>query len=412
MQSIVNDISNFLTYLSNEDLSILIELKNNISIWQTNLAVLKFKVGQKFCIFMKIYSMDIPTEILVAFKQLTSQERKALLKLLYKETETLNTEGNYAKYCPHCQSNSITKYGMQKGEQRFKCADCDKIFKETTGTVLDGIRNKALFLKFQDAMINEEYCPIVKMAKRFGISAPTAFSWRHKILISLPKLDGKFEDETQIDDVWIRYSQKGRKGLEYGKKRGSTSHKGDSNFQVKILTATNGSQTEMKVSNIGRLSKADIQRSLGDKISKKTILISDKHRSIEAFAKENKIEHHSFKASEHVTRDGKGVQLLNNIASRLDTLLNRTFCGVSTKYLQLYVNWFKYRENNKNNTKQIVLQDEILSKKYSWDLFSNIEKVYGNFIKNHSVRTYRCPQLEKFKAQIWNQKVIFKYSFL
>jgi hypothetical protein len=38
MQSIVNDISNFLTYLSNEDLSILIELKNNISIWQTNLS--------------------------------------------------------------------------------------------------------------------------------------------------------------------------------------------------------------------------------------------------------------------------------------------------------------------------------------------------------------------------------------
>ena len=168
----------------------------------------------------------------------------------------------------------------------------------------------------------------------------------------------------------------------------------------------------MKVTNIGRLSKADIQRSMGNKITKKTVLISDKHQSISAFAKDNKIQLHSFKASEHTTCDGKGVQLLNNIAARIDTLLNRTFRGVSTKYLQLYVNWFKLKENNKGKTKDIDLQDEILSQKHTWDLYSNIEKVYENFIKNHSVRTYRCPQREKFKAQGWNQGVITDYAFL
>lgn len=301
---------------------------------------------------------------------------------------------------------------MQKGEQRFKCGECGKFFKETTGTVLGRIRKKTLFLKFQEAMINEEYCSVVKMAELFGVSVPTAFSWRHKILLSLPELDCKFQNETEIDDIWIRYSQKGRKGLDYAKKRGGTRHKGDSNYQVKILTATNISHTEMKVTNIGRLSKADIQRSLGDKITKKTILVSDKHKSIQAFAKDNKLEHHSFKALEHTTKEGKGVQRLNNIAGRIDTLLNRTFRGVSTKYLQLYVNWFKFKENSKKSTKEINLQNEILSKKYTWDLFSNIESVYGNFIKNHSVRTYRCPQLQKFKAQNWNQNVVFEKSFL
>lgn len=356
--------------------------------------------------------MDIAEEIRSAFKLLAPKERRDLLKILYKETEVLNTEGNYAKHCPHCQCKRITKYGKQKGEQRFKCSKCSKVFKETTGTALDGIRNKSLFLKFQDAMINEEYCSVAKMAERFGVSVPTAFSWRHKILISLPKSERTFDDETQMDDIWIRYSQKGRKGLKYSKKRGGTSHKGDSEYQVKILTATNDAMTEMKVSNIGRLSKADIQRTLGDKISKKTILVSDKHRSIGAFAKENMLEHHSFKATEHITKNGKGVQLLNNIAARIDTLLNRTFCGVSTKYLQLYVNWFKFRENYKESSNKIDLQNEILSKKYSWDLFSNIEKVYGNFITNHSKRTYRCPQAEKFKAQGWNQKVIWENSFL
>lgn len=83
--------------------------------------------------------------------------------------------------------------------------------------------------------------------------------------------------------IWIRYSQKGRKGLKYAKKRGGTSHKGDSTYQVKILTAKNSDHTEMNVTNIGRLSKSDIQRTMGDKLSKKTILISDKHSSIKGF---------------------------------------------------------------------------------------------------------------------------------
>jgi len=356
--------------------------------------------------------MTTSTEILSAFKQLPSEDRKILLAQLYKETESMQLEGKQVKNCPHCQNTVITKYGNHNGEQRFKCSQCGKTFKETTGTVLGKIRKKSLFLKYQDAMINEDYTSIIKMSERFGISVPTAFNWRHKILLSLPESEAKFEGETEIDDLWIRYSQKGRKGLEYPKKRGGTSHKGDNDYQVKILTTTNESQTEMKVTNIGRLSKSDIQRAMGDKITKKTVLISDKHQSISAFAKDNKIQHHSFKASDHTTHDGKGVQLLNNIAARINTLLNRTFCGVSTKYLQLYVNWFKLKENHKGKTKDINLQNEILSRKYTWDLYSNIEKVYENFIKNHSVRTYRCPQREKFKSQGWNQRVISDYSFL
>lgn len=167
----------------------------------------------------------------------------------------------------------------------------------------------------------------------------------------------------------------------------------------------------MKVSNIGRLSEADIQRLIGGLMTKKTIVISDQHPSIAAFTKKNKIEHHSFKASNHITKDGKGVQRLNNIAKRLDTFINRIFCGVSTKYLQLYVNWFKFQENFKNKIDKINMRKEILSKKFTWDLYSNIEKVYENFIRNHSVRTYRCPQAEKFKAQSWNHRVITECAF-
>ncbi len=356
--------------------------------------------------------MNVSEKIYTLFKELTPKERRALVSKLYKETEELELKGRQAKICPHCNSTSISKYGTHNGEQRYMCSDCSKTFKETTGTALKGIRKKALFLKFQDSMIHEDYTPVIKMAERFGVSVPTAFAWRHKVLLSLPEMSDKFEGESEIDDLWIRYSQKGRKGLDYSKKRGGTSHRGDSNYQVKILTTTNASQTEMKVTNIGRLSKSDIQRTMGDKLSKKTILISDKHKSIGAYAKANKISHYSFKASEHTASEGKGVQLLNSIAERVDTLLNRRFKGVSTKYLQLYVNWFKFKENQKGREREVDLQNEMLSRKHTWDLFTNIEKVYEVFIRNHSKRTYRCPQSEKYKSQNWNQNVIQQHAFI
>ena len=50
---------------------------------------------------------------------------------------------------------------MQKGKQRYKCAECVKIFKETTGVALEIMSKKDLFLKFQDSMINEENCSLV-----------------------------------------------------------------------------------------------------------------------------------------------------------------------------------------------------------------------------------------------------------
>jgi len=92
-------------------------------------------------------------------------------------------------------------------------------------------------------------------------------------------------------------------------------------------------------------------------------MISEKHQSLKAFAKANKIHHIDFKAEDHTTSEGKVVQRLNNIASRIDMLLNRRSKGVSAKYLQLYVNWFKQKENNKGNLHKVNMQKEMLAKK-------------------------------------------------
>lgn len=356
--------------------------------------------------------MEIRDNIKELFLSLNKVDRDSLLKELQIASFQVPSLEGLVNSCPHCKGVTVTKYGMHKGEQRYLCKTCKRTFKATTGTAIGKIKKKNEFLACQNLMLTEGYASLKSTAKKLNISIPTAFTWRHKILLSLPVLSSKFEGDTEMDDLWFLYSQKGRKGLAYSKKRGGTKHKGDNDYQVKVLAVANKDQVEMKMVKIGRISQADIQRSMGDKFSKNTTLVSDKHQSISAFANKADIKHISFKASEH-TKDGKGVQLVNNMAERFKTSVNRTLHGVSTKYLQMYANWFKTRENYKSRVDEHeVFQKTMLSNKTTWDVYTNIEKVYEVFIKNHSARTYRCPVASRAKAVNWNQHTIFSNSFI
>ena len=85
------------------------------------------------------------------------------------------------------------------------------------------------------------------MADPFGISTPTTFNWCQKILIlhSLLESDCKFTEKHSLIIYRLDTVRRDVKGLKYSKKRGGTSHQGDSAYQVKNLTSTNKSQTEM-----------------------------------------------------------------------------------------------------------------------------------------------------------------------
>jgi ISXO2-like transposase domain len=258
------------------------------------------------------------------------------------------------------------------------------------------------FLLFKKIMMNEGAIPLKKMCKRVGVSIQTAFDWRHKVINSLSNSELPFLNETELDDIWLNYSQKGRRGLKYSRERGGLKKSGDNNFVVKVLTACNKTQTVMKVARIGRITKSDIERNLGTQINQQTKLVSDSHPSIIGFAKDNKIPHVCFKAKDHVARTGENVQFLNSLASRFDTMLNRVFKGVSTKYLQGYSNWFAFAETNKERNLNKITTSRILKDTQGWDRFSNIEKSYKEFIDSFSGRTYRCPVAREWKANCWN----------
>ena len=357
--------------------------------------------------------MTTREQIKQLFSTLTTDEKTSLIRELKANSIDKEDFKENINACPHCKSGKIIKYGKHKQVQRYLCNDCHRTFGIITGTSYNFIKKKDSFLKCKELMLSAVYMPIKQMAHKLKVSEPTAFAWRHKILLALPESKEKFTDETEIDDVWFLYSQKGRKGLKYSRERGGSKRRGENNYQVKLLVAANKQHTEMKVTRIGRITKADIQRKLGDKLSKNTTLISDGHRSIAGFAKEQKIAHIRIKGKEHTNKQGKGVQLVNNLAGRFDTIINRIFRGVSTKYLQLYANWFGSKENNKNNDEREAMYNRtMLSNKNTWNIFTNMEKIYQRFIEKYSVRTYRCPVKKKWKANNWNQIVAMEFAYI
>lgn len=343
--------------------------------------------------------MSIQSEIIRLFNSLPDTEQiEVLSELNQKPTnETVPIQDAHVVSCPHCESKLFVKNGKRSGIQNYKCKSCCKIFNSKTGTSLYRLHNPDKFELYKALML-ESYYPIKQIAKKIGISIQTAFDWRHKILSGIPKEEKPFEGTTEIDDIWFLYSQKGRKGLDYSRKRGGSKRSGDNDYQAKLLITSDRKKTsDVSLTRIGRIKKADIERKVSGKFSKNCILVSDKHRSIAAFAKSESIKHVSFKAAEHTAGGEYHVQNINNMASSLKGIINHTLKGVSTKYLQNYANWYQVKTNKIDAEKMGEL---LLKNKKAIHVHLNREGLYKWFIENFSKRTYRCPVKRNFSTAL------------
>ena len=300
-------------------------------------------------------------EIKQALLSLSVEERKTLLEdveketdkhnlLLFKRHENLN---NKIGFCPHCGSKKYRKHGIDKGSQRYYCNSCKRTFTEYTGTWLAGIHKKELVCDYLKLM--EQELSLDKIKVRLGINKKTAFDWRHKVLSGLDNIDkGKFKGITESDDTFFLQSSKGSKVYDRNprKRGGSANKRGISNEQVAVIvTADRDTELDLTVARLGRIKKDDIEKAIGQRISQNTILCSDSHVSYKGFAIDNELEHHALRANlkQYVKHKVYHIQHVNSIDSRLKKWIDYQFYGVSTKYLQKYLNWFKAKERLKES---------------------------------------------------------------
>jgi transposase-like protein len=293
--------------------------------------------------------------ILSQISELNQEDKSRLYKViegfLFDSEVDITKEQNKEKVaiannCPHCESTKTRKNGHQYGVQRFVCNDCKKNFRVSTGTVTAHLKKKELLKVYIPNMLAGY--SLEKCAKLTGISKQTAFDWRHKILSAL----GKFQKEQMLsgicesDDVFIEFSEKGNQNLEREpRKRGKSvfikKKRGINDDKVAILISCDRKGNKhLQVASRGRISAEDINTILKDKLEPKTVLCTDGHRSFEAFAKENKLEHQTIKVSAKQYKKGiYHVQHVNQTAQDLKDWM-KDFNGVATKYLQNYLNWY------------------------------------------------------------------------
>lgn len=309
---------------------------------------------------MYICNMITSIEIKNLFNTLSVSEQNSLLgdllieqelqgKVLQEAQEAVS-EKRKNKPCPHCSSKKVYKRGKQRGVQMYKCNECNKWYSETTGTPLYDIKLKNKWQSYLNLM--EQGVPIKKIATRLEISIQTSFDWRHKILSSLSDfVPEELSEEVECDELELALSEKGNKNLDRKPRQRGTDFKRNQGKEkvttVQVVTAVerNG-EKYLKAVETKRLSKKDIEKVFEDRLAKNTTLITDKHPSFRAYAKDNpSIKHKALLAKDHVDKKDSSIHLqkVNNTHKQLREFL-KPFNGVSSKYLQNYLNWYAYMD--------------------------------------------------------------------
>lgn len=329
--------------------------------------------------------MKDQTDILSLFSSLNLVEQERILTLLMQTHEQHSPilssakeavlEIEPRKSCPHCQSTNIYKRGKQNAVQMFSCKVCKKWYSETTGTPLWDIKLKSKWTAYLRCL--GEGMSIRKSAATVEISIQTSFDWRHKILASLNSLvPAILTGIVECDELELAINNKGDRDLIRKPRKRSTDFSRNESEEVSVVQVITAVSREggkyLKAVESKRLTNEEIELALKSKLAEVTTLITDKHPSYRAFGKNNtEIKHKSFVAKEHTDKQDKTIHLqaVNQVHKQVRKFL-ANFNGVSTKYLQNYLNWFAY-EGEITKSRTIIKQWVItgLLSPNAYDLF-------------------------------------------
>ncbi len=333
--------------------------------------------------------------IISAAKQLNQNELEELSSKLLTILNSYSADKSFTGKCQRCGGNHTIKYGKDKnGKQKYKCNDCNTVFSNTSYTVVSKTHHDmSTWKKYVECLL--QGVSLVKCAHACKISVQTAFVWRHKILNALQKdqdnrlLGGIVE----TDDTYIGISYKGnhKKSKTFTMPRKSFKRGTDSRAQIGskacvMCAFERNGQSYVEVLGKGQPTIAMLSHSFSNRILPESIVISDKAIGIKNYFKNNnkgiqliQLQAHIRPKNMNDPPEVKGafhIQNINNMHYRIKKFL-QPYNGVSTKYLNHYMNLFAWIENHKkeyNTTLQKSLINT-LSIKNTYIPFEEIVKL-------------------------------------
>jgi transposase-like protein len=289
--------------------------------------------------------MEFTAENIAAILALTKEGKREFLDNLY---EFLNSNRltaldyqrikilSTAPICPRCRCEYVTKAGVHNGRQVYKCKNCKYQFRETAKSLVYHLHKYPLILDYLKCMLEGK--SLRACASEVGISLPTSFRWRHKILAAIQGLEGgiNFSGITETDELLLQYSEKGRryKTLEEKEQAMKTVHP---NVAVLVMTDREGNLL-FKHTGENKVQNSQIKEELKRRVSENNLICFKPNDEF----KQAVMESPSKKVI--VRRKTKGLAIYSvNVAEKKITnflVWMMRFRGVATKYLQNYLMWF------------------------------------------------------------------------
>ena len=305
------------------------------------------------------------------FGSLSEKDKKTFIKSIKFQDEPSKSEAikREITHCPHCNSTEFSKNGKVSGFQRFICKECGKTFGTRNQTIFYAVKKDMEVWKQYIHCMIEKYS-LRKTAEICGISTRTAFTWRHKILDALQKMQDKvkLDGVVEADETFLPLSFKGHHKdfnlPRLAKHRGEpATRRGLSREQVCISCGVNLNGLSIsKISNLGKPKLQDIEKVLINKIQKDSILVTDSFRAYLKLAKDMNLSHIRIPRN-HYKIGAFNIQTINSYHSKLKNMLIHSFKGVSTKYLNNYLVYNKFVNFAKESRsgKEQILLDHIIN---------------------------------------------------
>ena len=113
--------------------------------------------------------------------------------------------------CPDCNSSHVIKNGLQSGVQNYRCKNCGRQFRVTTGTFMYRVHEKGKMLEYIKCM--SAGMSLRECARNVGICLQTSFFWRHRILCAMQSFEDNvnFFGIVEFEELLMNYSEKGKK---------------------------------------------------------------------------------------------------------------------------------------------------------------------------------------------------------
>lgn len=312
--------------------------------------------------------MDKVHQILNAAKCLSEKELKrisdSLLSMLGVIGQSRDDSNKRLSKCRKCDSEKIIKFGVDKnGKQRYRCKCCGATFTETSYSVASRTRHSAdiwedyIHLLLVGASLEE-------CAFRCRISVRTAFIWRHKILNALQRdqdnrvMAGIIEADEMFLPISYKGNHKNTRRFVMPRaafQRGSDNRSNNAPKACIMCAVERNGQSYGEVLGAGQPTTKMVDHAFGKRIISDSIMLADGALAMKNyFSKKEDVALIQLKSSTSGSHRGgdpeiRGIyhiQTVNNFHNRLQRFL-RCYNGVSTKYLNHYVNLFVWIENHK-----------------------------------------------------------------